>query len=332
MDCGHLLGNRFLNQNFNMEASMSFEITEAFVKEFSDNVHILSQQKGSKLRPYVRQESIKGKSKSFDRVGSTEMVQKTSRHGNTPQIDTPHSRRWCFLADWEWADLIDDLDKVRVLNEPTSEYVMVAMFAAGRKMDDYILAAADATITTGEEADSSVTLPNSQKICAFDSNGLSDLNVDTLRYMKRIFDANEVPEELERHIACTSNQIFAMLGEDRMTSSDYAQVKALSEGKIDTFMGFKFHRLERVLKQLTALSGNAATGAVGSGSDALLNTRKVVAWAKPALILGVGQDVKARITERSDKSYATQPYINMAIGGTRMEEEMVVIAHCTEAV
>lgn len=310
---------------------MSFQITEAFVKEFSDNVVMLSQQRGTRLRPYVRQESIKGKAKSFDRIGATEMVQKTGRHSNTPQIDTPHSRRWCFLADWEWADLVDDLDKVRILNEPTSEYVMAAMWAAGRKMDDYILAAADATITTGEEADGSVDLPDTQKICAFDSNGLSDLNVDTLRYLKRKFDANEVAEELERHIACTSNQIFAMLGEDRMTSSDYAQVKALSEGKIDTFMGFKFHRLERVLKQTTALSGNATTGAVNSGSDSLLNARKVVAWAKPGIILGIGQDVKSDIGVRRDKSLATQAYISMAIGSTRMEEEQVMVAYCTEA-
>lgn len=311
---------------------MSFQITESFVKEFSDNVVMLSQQRGTRLRPYVRQESIKGKSKAFDRIGAVEMVQKTGRHSNTPQIDTPHSRRWCFLADWEWADLIDDLDKVRILNEPTSEYVMAAMWAAGRKMDDYILAAADATITTGEEADGSVSLPDTQKVCAFDSNGLSDLNVDTLRYIKRKFDANEVDEQLERHIACTSNQIFAMLGEDRMTSSDYAQVKALSEGKIDTFMGFKFHRLERVLKQTTALSGNAATGAVNSGSDSLLNARKVVAWAKPGIILGIGQDVKSDIGVRRDKSLATQAYISMAIGSTRMEEEQVVVAYCTEAV
>lgn len=311
---------------------MSMQITEAFVQEFTDNVMMLSQQKGSKLRPYVRQESIKGKAKAFDRIGQVDMVEKTTRHSDTPQLDTPHSRRWCFLRDFEWSDLIDDLDKVRVLNEPTSEYMMAAMWAAGRTMDDRILEAADATISTGEDIGSGTpaTMPSTQKVAATDGAGNFDnLNVDTLRAMKLIMDANEVDEELERHIAVTASQVSALLRDDRITSADYASVKALVEGKINQFMGFTFHRLQRVKTQTTALSADASTGVVGSGTS-VLGYRKVIAWTQPALILGIGKDVTSRITERPDKSYATQPYINMAIGSTRMEEEQVVIALCKE--
>lgn len=312
---------------------MSMQITEAFVQEFTDNVMMLSQQKGSRLRPYVRNESIKGKAKAFDRIGVVNMVEKTSRHSDTPQLDTPHSRRWCFLKDYEWADLIDDLDKVRVLNEPTSEYVMAAMWAAGRTMDDRILEAADASIVTGEDVGSgpAATMPNTQKVAAIDGAGNFDnLNVDTLRSIKLIMDANEVDENLERHIACTASQIYALLGDDRITSNDYNSVKALVEGKVDTFMGFKFHRLQRVLTQTSALSASATTGVVGSGSS-VLNFRKVVAWTQPSLVLGIGADVKSDISERKDKSLATQAYISMAIGATRLEEEQVVIALCKES-
>ena len=312
---------------------MSMQITEAFVQEFSSNIMMLSQQRGSRLRPYVRNESVNGKAKAFDRIGQVSMVEKTSRHSDTPQLDTPHSRRWLFLRDFEWADLIDDQDKVRVLNEPTSEYVMAAMWAAGRTMDDRILEAADATISTGEDIGSGTpaTMPSTQKIASIDGAGNFDnLNVDCLRQMKKILDANDVDESLERHIACTASQIFALLGDDRITSGDYNTVKALVEGKVDTYMGFKFHRIQRVLTQTTALSASPTTGIVGSGSS-VLGYRKVVAWTQPSLILGIGQDVKSRISERDDKSYATQAYINMTIGATRMEEEQVVLAFCKES-
>ena len=86
---------------------MSSNITTAFVQQYSANVQMLSQQMGSLLRDKVRQESVVGKSAFFDQVGSVTAVEKTSRHSDTPQIDTPHARRRVSLADYEFADLID---------------------------------------------------------------------------------------------------------------------------------------------------------------------------------------------------------------------------------
>jgi hypothetical protein len=40
---------------------MSIEITTAFVQQYSANVALLSQQKGSRLRNAVRLESVTGK-------------------------------------------------------------------------------------------------------------------------------------------------------------------------------------------------------------------------------------------------------------------------------
>jgi hypothetical protein len=308
---------------------MSFQITEAFVKEFSANVYMLSQQKGSRLRPYVRQESIKGKSKSFDRIGSVEAEQTVARHDDTPQMDTPHTRRWCFLTGYRWADLIDDEDKVKILNDPTSEYVMAAMWALGRKMDDVIIVAADASVTTGEDATGSSTHPNSQKVAACDGVALSNLNVNTLILAKSKFGSNDIDPEIPLHFACEQSQLDALLQDDQVTSADYNTVKALVKGEIDSFMGFKFHRLQRLNTQTSALSGSPVTGAVGSGSS-LLNTRKCIAWAQDGIILGIGEDMKSRISERDDKNYSTQAYARMMLGAVRMEEEKVVMVLCTE--
>jgi hypothetical protein len=111
---------------------MSSQITTAFVQQYSANIQMLSQQMGSLLRDKVRLESVVGKNAFFDQVGSVTAVLKTSRHSDTPQIDTPHARRRVSLADYEFADLIDSQDKVRLLIDPTSSYAQAAAMAMGR--------------------------------------------------------------------------------------------------------------------------------------------------------------------------------------------------------
>ena len=66
---------------------MSSQITTAFVQQYSNNVSLLSQQKGSLLRGSVDTESIVGKNAFFDQVGVATAVKRTTRHGDTPQID-----------------------------------------------------------------------------------------------------------------------------------------------------------------------------------------------------------------------------------------------------
>ena len=94
---------------------MSSQITTAFVQQYSNNVQMLSQQKGSLLRGAVSVESVTGKNSFFEQVGSAVAVKRTSRHSDTPQIDVPHSRRRISLVDYEFADLIANVDKVRTL-------------------------------------------------------------------------------------------------------------------------------------------------------------------------------------------------------------------------
>ena len=47
--------------------------------------------------------------------------------------------------------------------------------------------------------------------------------------------------------------------------------------------------------------------------------------------LAVGADIQTRITERADKNYATQVFLSMTIGATRIEDEKVVEIECTES-
>ncbi len=310
---------------------MSFQVTEAFVLQFSANIYMLSQQKGSRFRGLSREETINGKSKAFDRIGKKTAQKRSTRHANTPQTDTPHSRRWCYLSDYHDGDLIDDMDKIRMLNDPQSEYMMAISWALGRAMDDEWILAADGTAVTGEDADGTATHPNTQKVVAIDGSSASaNMNVQCLRKIKKIFMANEVPEEIPLYIAMTSSQFDSLLSQTEVTSADYNTVKALVNGTVNSFMGFTFVHSERLALQVGSLAANLDTTVVGSGSGDVNGYRKVIAWAKDGIVHGLGADIKGRISERDDKCYSVQTYGSMSTGAVRMEEEKVVIAFCDE--
>jgi len=280
---------------------MSTQITTAFVEQYSSNIQMLSQQKGSLLRDKVRLESVVGKNAFFDQVGSVTATVRSSRHSDTPQADTPHSRRRVTLVDYEFADLIDDLDKVRMLADPTSSYAMAAAYAMGRAMDDNIIAAATGTAYTGVAGGTSTSLPAGQIIA---EAGTGRMTIAKLRTAKEILDLADVDPSLPRFIVVGPKQITDLLGTTEVTSSDYNVVKALASGDINSFLGFNFVVSNRL--------------AVAS------SIRDCFAFVNDGIALAVGKDVTARIDERADKGYATQVYYSAAFGATRMEEEKVV--------
>lgn len=285
---------------------MSTQITTAFVQQFSSNVQLLSQQMGSLLRGMVSEESVTGEKAFFDQVGQASAVKRTSRHSDTPIVDTPHSRRMVTMESYEWADLIDDADKVRLLIDPTSAYARTAAAAIGRSMDDAIIAAATGSAKTGKSGSTSTPLPAAQQI----ANGSADLTIEKLIEAKQKLDVNSVDPSIPRYICVSPFQIQRLLNETAVTSSDFNTVKALVRGEVDTFMGFKFIVSNRLSK-------------VG-------DIRTCFAWAEDGIKLAVGRDVMARIEERADKSFSTQVYYCATFGATRMEEEKVVQIDCDE--
>ena len=275
---------------------MSTQITTAMVEQYKSNVLMLAQQKGSKLRGTVRSEEVTGKNAYFERIGAVDMVDATSRHDDTPQIDTPHSRRRVSLTTSRFADLIDNADKVRTLIDPTSPYAMNAAWVAGRKMDAVIVAALAGNAYAGVAGATTVALPSAQKVAAASAG----LTIAKLRSAREILLAADI--DLDMGATCIINPagLTDLLSATEITSSDYNTVKALVQGQVDTFLGFKFV----VSTQVTAL--------------------KAYCYAKNAAVLAVGSEPVVRISERADKNYSTQVFVEMDIGATRVEEEGVV--------
>ena len=271
-----------------------------------------------------RKESIVGEEKYFDRIGTVDVMEKVGRHSNTIFQDTPYSRRRITMRDYFWADLVDKEDKLRIIHNPESEYSKAARASMGRKMDDIIVGAALGTVYTGKNGATPVVLPNTQKLGSIDGSGFSQINVEVLRALKEKFDEAEI-DESSRQIVLGAKEIRALLNETELTNSDYAAVKALVNGEVNTFMGFNFIRIERLPFTTAAQAFDASTGEVGVGGDSIpVGSKRCFAFCDSGLLMGIGANPTARVSERPDKHYANQIYFSMTLGAMRMEEVKVI--------
>jgi len=301
---------------------MSNEITKAHVQQFSDNLIMLAQQQGSKLRDRVMSKVVTGNAAYFERLGPTDVQLRTSRHSPSPMVDTPHSRRMVTLNSYEWGDAIDKQDEIRMLIDPKGPYSQNAAYAFGRKIDDLILSAATGSSTSvssslpNADNRSSVSLPSGQKVDEDFGTSNSNLTIPKLIEAKRIMMHNDIDESDEMTFVCNASAIAALLNTTQITSSDYNTVKALVKGEINTFMGFTFVRTERIL-------GTAD----GTDSDPKL----CLAFAKSGLALAIGRDINVRVAERADLGFTTYIYGSMDLGSTRVEEEKVVQVECVQS-
>lgn len=294
---------------------MSFTVTESMVQQYGSNYRILGQQRPARFQAWCQIEAnIVGASKTVERLGGTDAYDILSRHTDTRYVDTPHSRRWVDLQDKGWADLVDELDKIRLLADPTSPYVALGVAALNRAKDDVIIAAARGTVRLGT---GTLALPAAQKI----AEGGTGLTLAKLLATKELLDAAEIEDNLQtdgqqevgqtdRVIACSAKQITNLLNTTEIKSLDYNNVKALAMGQVDTFCGFKFVRTERLAKTGT--------------------TRFAIAWVKGCVVLGMGKDVTASIDTLPGKNYSVQVYARESIGAARVEDAGVVEIGCFE--
>lgn len=291
-----------------MRVFYSVDIPVAFVTQFSANVHLLAEQKMSRLLPTVMREDVTGESWAVEIAGGVSVNLIEDRHGDTPLNSTPHTRRWGFIRSYDVADLIDKQDRVKMLINPDSIYTMRHAGAMGRAIDDTIITALYATAVTGHTGSGTTAYDTTNQQIASGSTGLT---IDKLNRVKEILDSNEVDEFYPRFFACTSRQLRELLEDDKVTSADFNTVKALVKGDLDEFLGFKFVRTERLV----------STSSV----------RNCFAYAMPGVRFGMAMAPNSTASIRPDKRNSAQIYTCGAWGALRVEDEMVVSVLCDES-
>ena len=129
---------------------MSINLPSHYVMQFSTNLQLLLQQKGSKLMNAVTQGNYVGKQASpVDQMDKVEAQRVTSRFAPMGRVDANVDRRWVFPVDYDLPQLVDHFDKLRLITDPESLYVQNAVNAMGRKKDYEIISAFMGTAKTG---------------------------------------------------------------------------------------------------------------------------------------------------------------------------------------
>ena len=289
---------------------MSINIPTHFVQQYSTNIAMLLQQKGSKLRGAVSTGSYVGKAASpVDQIGAIEMQPVVSRFGPMGRVDAPTDRRWVYPSDFDLPQMIDSFDKLRLITDPSSSYVQNAVMAAGRQQDRLILNAISGTAKTGEAGATSVSPTAGNEVDVATGGANSKLNVAKLREVKRIMMANFIDFDMEEaFIGITAADHDALLGDIQVTSRDFNGGQAvLKDGKVMEFMGFKFIHCELIE---TVLAGT--------------NEVTLPVWVKSGMHLGVWNDMQNSVAIREDlQGRPWQLYTNMTSGATRLEENKV---------
>lgn len=298
---------------------MSYQLPTHYVQQYSSNVQLLLQQKGSKLSGLVTRGSYTGKQASVvDQYGAVTARRRTTKYQPISPSDVPADRRWVYPADYDWAAYVDNLDKLRMITDPQSSYVQNAVYALGRAIDDAIIDAMFAAANTGETGATSTSFLSGNVVGVNTGGAASDLNVSKLREARRILMANEVDLDAETpYCIVTSQQHDALLNEIQVVSSDFNSQPVLVDGKVKRFLGIEFIHCERL----------------DTGTDDQLGTsRAVPLFVKSGMHLGEWESVNTSVDQRKDiEGHPWQVYAKGTFGATRIEEKKVVKIWCRES-
>lgn len=299
------------------------DIEQNYQIKYSEKWGSYLQQEASRLDKYVTMETgLTGKMVAFDQYGLLSFTEKTTRMGDTVLDEAPTTRRVMFPRIFSKAVGFDEFDAKKLANidVPVSKTIEGLRSAAGRCMDKVMLDAFLGTSYVGENGTSAVVFPESQTIAVnyVDSGTAteSNLTIDKLRQALTMLHQSEAWSEERRSygdelvLACSGSQINALLKQPEVSSYDYNTVRALAEGKIDTFMGFRIIRTE----QLPLEAG----------------VRSCLAWVKSRAQFGMWDDFKVKLSVRDDLDEALQIRAKFACGATRLQEEAFVKIQCAE--
>lgn len=279
----------------------------AFVKQYQSTITLLSQQLDSRTKGAVMVDNNwTGEEKYYDQYNTDDMVEITSRIADTPVQSADHERRKVTPSYFVSNTLEDPFEAMAMLIDPKSTYMQAKMASANRKIDAVVIAALGGTAYSGKTGSTSNTLASVNKVTA----GGAGCTKAKLIEAKKKLDAAEV-DKSDRFYIHTAEQMEDLLNTTEVTSSDFNSVKALVQGELDTWLGFKFIHSEQL--------------SVDDSSD-----RLTYAFQRKGLQLAIQKNPVGRIDERPDKNYAWQVYLSMALGAVRLDEECVVEIACEE--
>jgi len=280
---------------------MAISISNAFVTLFDTEVK-QAYQADAVLRNTVRlRTGVTASTHKFPKIGSGVAQVRIPQTDVTP-LNVTYSQATVTLSDWIAAEYSDIFNQAKVNFDERQELVQVVSKAIGRRADQLVIDALAA---------SSTSLTVSNDIGGTDTN----MNVAKLREAQRLLNAGNVPME-DRYILIHASNLSNLLSETSVTSSDFNTVKALVQGELDTFLGFKF----------ITIGDRSEGGLTGGGSG---QDRVVYAYHKNAIGMAEGMGIRSEINYIPEKTSWLVSSM-LSAGATAIDAGGVVAITCRE--
>jgi len=211
---------------------MSNSLSSVAREEFDTEVKHAYQTLGGISTTVTNRDGVVGDTYHFRKMGKGLANKKSTSEDVTP-MNVAHTKPYATLENWNAPEYTDIFDQATVNFDEKRELAQTIAGAIGRRKDQLIIDALDAVDFS----------TNSMQVAT--SVGGADTNLLTakLRRASRLLNAKGV-ESANRHILVSAIGLESMLGTTEASSSDYNTVKALVQGDLDTFVGFKFHIIE----------------------------------------------------------------------------------------
>lgn len=283
---------------------MAISISNAFVTLFDSEVKQAYQAQRALAGITRERTNVEGSTVKFPKIGKGTASVRIPQTDVTP-LNVTYSQVTATMTDYIAAEYSDIFHQQRVNFNERQELVQVVSGAIGRRMDQVVLDALAAASGTGTVA----------KTIADDgtTGSASNLNVGKLRAAKKYLDSKNVPME-GRSIIIHANNLSALLGLTSVTSQDFNTVKALVNGELDTFLGFKFITL-----------GDRDEG----GLPLATADRTVYAFHRDAVGMAIGMNQTSRVDYIPEKTSFLVASMFSA-GSVAIDSEGIVKITCTE--
>ncbi len=318
-----------------MSINLTAGIPGWFVDQFSDTLYHVCQQKTSKFQQAVKQVPIVGaEDKSFDLMGTLELVEKTGRAADTPYTEPSAGRRWVSTTPYHNSVRYDQDDDLSMLLDPLSDFNIGFAAAAERKKDDIILASIFGSVTSGRRAGSTITwasesgtvkytMASGGRTIAHDTSegnckaADTGMTVEKIELVKEYFALHDADENLPIWGAISPRQATNMFGQAQYVSSDYNNDKPLATGRIIR----NWHGINWIVSNKIVIGSS-------NDVDADTNVYNCPFWIQDGIILGVAKEMSISIDKLPEKSQAQQVYAHLNMGAGRMDEDKVCCVEC----
>jgi Tfp pilus assembly protein PilV len=248
---------------------MSKVLSSVAVTEFDSLVKHAYQNAGLLKGAVTVRNNVVGDTYKFRNMGKGLANQKSTSDLVTP-MDITHGFATATLQNWNAPEYTDMFDAQTVNFDEKQELASTIAQSLGRRCDQLVIDAMDAETTYAGTV----------------VEGGTNLTTEKVIEAQVALRAQGVPNS-NLYAAINAQGLGGLLNQEEITSSDYNNVKALVNGDVDTFGGFKFVVIE-----------DRAEGGLTEAADIVDS----YFFSQDAVGLAIGIDIKTDVDWIADRT------------------------------